>query len=81
MKAIQIRSHGGLEVLQSATLPDPTPKAGEVLVRVRASALNPLDSVVRKGHFPIAAKTAAHPWRGSFRPDRERRCGLLGRPG
>jgi NADPH:quinone reductase-like Zn-dependent oxidoreductase len=56
MKAIQIRSHGGLEVLQSATLPDPTPKAGEVLVRVRASALNPLDSVVRKGHFPIAAK-------------------------
>jgi NADPH:quinone reductase-like Zn-dependent oxidoreductase len=56
MKAIQIRSHGGLEVLQTATLPDPTPKAGEVLVRVKASALNPLDGVVRMGHFPIAAK-------------------------
>jgi NADPH2:quinone reductase len=56
MKAIQIRSHGGLEVLQSATLPDPTPKAGEVLVRVKAAALNPLDGVVRMGRFPIAAK-------------------------
>jgi NADPH:quinone reductase len=56
MKAIQIRSHGGLEVLQSAILPDPTPKPGEVLVRVKAAALNPLDGVVRMGRFPIAAK-------------------------
>jgi len=47
MKAIQIPSHGGLEVLQSTTLPDPTPKAGEVLVRVKASAVNPLDGIVR----------------------------------
>ena len=56
MKAIQIPSHGGLEVLQSTTLPDPTPKAGEVLVRVKASAVNPLDGIVRMGYFPIAAK-------------------------
>jgi NADPH:quinone reductase-like Zn-dependent oxidoreductase len=45
MKAIQIPSHGGLEVLQSTTLPDPTPKAGEVLVRVKASAVDPLDGI------------------------------------
>src|SRR5260221_3019364 len=56
MKAIQIPSHGGLEVLQSTTLPDPTPKAGEVLVRVKASAVNPLDGIVRMGYFPIATK-------------------------
>jgi NADPH:quinone reductase-like Zn-dependent oxidoreductase len=56
MKAIQIPSHGGLEVLQSTTLPDPTPKAGEVLVRVKASAVDPLDGIVRMGYFPIAAK-------------------------
>jgi NADPH:quinone reductase len=56
MKAIQIPSNGGLEVLQGATLPDPTPKAGEVLVRVKASAVNPLDGIVRMGYFPIAAK-------------------------
>jgi NADPH:quinone reductase-like Zn-dependent oxidoreductase len=48
--------HGGLEVLQSTTLPDPTPEAGEVLVRVKASAVNPLDGIVRMGYFPIAAK-------------------------
>ena len=56
MKAIQIPSHGGLEVLRSVTLPDPTPKPGEVLVRIKASAINPLDSAVRKGAFPMAAK-------------------------
>jgi NADPH2:quinone reductase len=56
MKAIQIPSHGGLEVLQIVTLPDPTPKAGEVLVRVKASAVNPLDGAVRMGRFPLAAK-------------------------
>jgi NADPH2:quinone reductase len=56
MKAIQIASHGGLEVLQSAILPDPAPKAGEVLVRVKASAINPLDGAVRMGKFPMAAK-------------------------
>lgn len=56
MKAIQIPSHGGLEVLQSVTLPDPIPKAGEVLVRVKASAVNPLDGAVRMGKFPMAAK-------------------------
>src|SRR5260221_4755407 len=56
MKAIQIPSHGGLEVLQSTTLPDPTPKAGEVLVRVKASAVKPFDCIVRMGYFPIAAK-------------------------
>jgi NADPH2:quinone reductase len=38
------------------TLPDPTPKAGEVLVRVKASAINRLDGVVRTGSFPMAAK-------------------------
>jgi NADPH:quinone reductase len=56
MNAIQIPSHGGLEVLQSVPLPDPVPKPGEVLVRVKASAINPLDGAVRMGSFPMAAK-------------------------
>src|SRR5260221_12134557 len=56
MKAIQIPSHGGLEVLQSTNFPDPTPKAGGVLGRVKASAVNPLDGIVRMGYFPIAPK-------------------------
>jgi NADPH2:quinone reductase len=56
MKAIQIQSHGGPEVLKLTGLPDPKPTADEVLVRVKASAVNPLDGIVRMGYFPIAAK-------------------------
>lgn len=56
MKAIQIQAQGGPEVLQVRTLPEPTPKTGEVLVRVKASAVNPLDGIVRAGYFPIAAQ-------------------------
>ena len=56
MKAIQVQSHGGPEVLKMTTLPDPEPGAGEVSVRIKASALNPLDSIVRMGYFPIAKK-------------------------
>lgn len=56
MKAIQIQAQGGPEVLQVRSLPAPTPKTGEVLVRVKASAVNPLDGIVRAGYFPIAAQ-------------------------
>jgi NADPH2:quinone reductase len=54
MKAIQIRSHGGLEVLGVTTLPDPDPGDDEALVRIKASAVNPLDGIVRMGDFPAA---------------------------
>jgi len=40
---------GGPEVLEGAELPDPTPSAGDVVVRVRACALNHLDLWTRKG--------------------------------
>jgi NADPH2:quinone reductase len=56
MEAIQIQSHGGLEVLRVTTLPDPKPVADEVLVRIKASAVNPLDGIIRIGYFPIAKK-------------------------
>ncbi|MBI2836705.1 MAG: zinc-binding alcohol dehydrogenase family protein [Acidobacteria bacterium] len=54
MKAIKIQSHGGPEVLSLTSLPDPVPGQGEILVRVKASAVNPLDGIVRMGYFPIA---------------------------
>src|SRR5262244_808522 len=56
MKAIQIQSHGGLEVLRVTTLSAPEPVADEVLVRIKASAVNPLDGIIRMGYFPIAEK-------------------------
>ncbi len=49
MKAALIRENGGLDVVQIADVPDPEPRAGEVLVRVKAAALNHLDIWVRKG--------------------------------
>ncbi len=54
MKAIRIESHGGLDVLGVTTVPDPRRVAGEALVRIKASAVNPLDGIIRMGQFPIA---------------------------
>jgi NADPH2:quinone reductase len=43
-----------LDVLKPTTLPDPHPGVDEALVRIKASAVNPLDGIVRMGDFPIA---------------------------
>lgn len=49
MRAVVFEQHGGPEVLKEVELPDPTPKAREVRVRVKAVALNHLDLWTRKG--------------------------------
>lgn len=49
MKALCFYEHGGLDVLQYTDVPDPEAGPGQVLVRVRACALNHLDIFVRKG--------------------------------
>jgi zinc-binding alcohol dehydrogenase/oxidoreductase len=49
VKAVRIHEDGGPEVLVLEEVPDPEPARGEVLVRLRASALNHLDVWVRKG--------------------------------
>ena len=49
MKAVIFNHHGGPDVLQYTDAPEPKPRADEVLVRVRACALNHLDRWIRKG--------------------------------
>lgn len=49
MKAVVLRAHGGPEVVNVEELPDPQPGPGQVVVAVKAAALNHLDIWVRKG--------------------------------
>jgi NADPH:quinone reductase-like Zn-dependent oxidoreductase len=49
MKAIALRAHGGPEVVKLEELPEPVAGPGEVVVQVKAAALNHLDIWVRAG--------------------------------
>jgi NADPH:quinone reductase-like Zn-dependent oxidoreductase len=49
MKAARIHEFGGPGVLRYEDMPDPKPRKNEVLIRVRACAMNHLDLWVRKG--------------------------------
>src|ERR1700745_3534383 len=51
MKAIRIHNYVGPGVLQYEYAPRPKPQAGEVLVRVHAAGVNPIDWKVREGHM------------------------------
>ena len=51
MKAIRVHEFGGPAVLKLEDLPDPKPGAGEVLVRVRAAGVNPVDAYMHTGTY------------------------------
>jgi NADPH:quinone reductase-like Zn-dependent oxidoreductase len=52
MKAVVIREPGGPEVLKIEDVPVPTPKQGEVLIRVKAFGINRSELFTRQGHSP-----------------------------
>ena len=51
MKAIRVHEFGGPEVMRLEDVPDPTPGADEVVVRIRAAGVNPVDTYIRSGAY------------------------------
>ena len=51
MKAIQVVQFGGPEVLRLEEVPDPSPDSGQVLVRIKAIGVNPVDTYIRSGAY------------------------------
>ena len=51
MKAIRVHAFGGPEVMQPETVPDPVPGAGQVVVRLMAAGVNPVDTYIRSGKY------------------------------
>lgn len=52
MKAIIVTEFGGPEVLKLEELPEMQPAAGQVLVRLRAVGVNPVETYIRSGKYP-----------------------------
>ncbi len=59
MNAVVIVQPGGPEVLQVRQVPRPVPQGSEVLIRVRAAALNRADLLQRRGLYPAPAGVPA----------------------
>ncbi len=59
MQAVQFDSHGGRDVIEYGDYPDPEAERGEVVVDVKAAALNHLDIWTRRG-MPTRLRDATH---------------------
>src|SRR5438309_1426961 len=51
MRAIRVHQFGGPDVLKLEEIPDPKPGAGEIVVRVRAAGVNPVDAYMHSGTY------------------------------
>ncbi|HTK07760.1 MAG TPA: NADP-dependent oxidoreductase [Ktedonobacteraceae bacterium] len=62
MKAIQIYAPGGVDVLRYEDVERPEPQAGEVVVRVHAAGINPIDTISRAHPLPLTTGKANFPY-------------------
>lgn len=53
MRAIVVKEFGGPEVMRVEEVPAPAPGPGQVLVRIRAAGINPVDTYVRSGTYAV----------------------------
>ena len=51
MKAVRLQDYGDVNQFRLEDAPEPTPKAGEVVIEVAASGLNPVDLYIRQGYM------------------------------
>ncbi len=54
MRVIQVKEHGGPEVLQLTTVADPEAGPGQLVLRVEAAGVNPVDTYIRAGGYGAA---------------------------
>lgn len=52
MKAIRVNQLGGPEVLKLEEVPDPNPGPGQVVVKIEAAGVNPVETYIRSGTYP-----------------------------
>ena len=69
MRAIVIREPGGPEVLAVEQRPDPAPRAGHVLIEVKAFGVNRAETHMREGRWPQATKISGIECAGVVRAD------------
>ena len=64
MKAVRFDRYGDIDVLRVADVPVPEPAQGEVLVKVKAAAINPGEAKIREGvfHRPVFRPARVATW-------------------
>ncbi|MHC4187555.1 MAG: alcohol dehydrogenase catalytic domain-containing protein [Planctomycetota bacterium] len=53
MKAVLVNNFGEPEVMKLQEVKEPIPGEGEVLIDVRAAGVNPVDTYIRSGLYPV----------------------------
>ena len=61
MQIVEVKQFGGPETLELIEEPTPAPKAGQIVVEVKASGINFADIMAREGHYPAVKEVPFRP--------------------